>query len=123
MIDECDMFICEATYGTPAVGYQICYSISKKKPTLVLFNENHEYSSWLYLSGSNNSKMLLRKYSKKSELGAITKEFVNRDHLKNKIRLNFFLEEDLHDKIEQQVKKTGETKTDIIKKALSQLMN
>jgi len=117
-INEADRVIFSGDNTTMSVGYQLSIALNKKKPVLLLVRGKNINKARLYVYGSNNPLLEIKTYSNIETLTERIESFLEKDFAKKKVRMNFFLEEELHDKIEQQAKETGKTKTDIIKEAL-----
>jgi|GEM_PF-2995041 len=121
-ISDADLCIFDISSKSLAIGQQIEIALQKKKPVLIVSNLNKSTSiERLFISGSSSSSLILKNYSNDSELKETVANFFDHDFTKKKVRMNFFLEEELHDRIEKYSKETGQTKTDVIKKSLQSL--
>lgn len=46
-IEECDYFVADVTVNSIGVGYEICYAVSKGKPTLCVYMQDTNISAML----------------------------------------------------------------------------
>lgn len=108
-----DAVILEASRNTFSIGYQAAFSLSNKKPTLVL-TDNDTISNTI-IKGEDNPLLQVSKYSEDS-LDIILENFFLKFQVnKNELRFNLMLDRETQLYLDLKSYKTGKTKAKILR--------
>ncbi len=75
MLEECQCVIAEVSTPSLGVGYEICYALSKKKPTLCLYLEGVFLTRMLI--GNTSEGLVIKEYESSDDWAEIIDEFLD----------------------------------------------
>lgn len=112
-IDKADVIIAEATTKSFGVGFQVALAIRSKKPVLLLVREEVDRRSMLW--GIDEEFVQTKLYNDES-LNSIVLGFLKEFDVSTKEkRFNFMLDRKLQNYLEWRAKRSGKTKSQLIR--------
>lgn len=110
-MQEADVNVFEVSKHSLSIGFVIKKSLEMNKPTILLYFEN---SAPLFLSGSDEEKLLLVSYTD-TNLKEVLEEALEQASEKRDKRFNFFISDKLLEYLEETSKQLGVTKSKFIR--------
>jgi len=90
-IEEADIIVADISYPSGGVGFQIYHAIEKKKPTLIIYSEDHGSNPSVVIRGIQSPKVLIYKYSNTNELSLHFPKLLEKCQKMIKVRFNLVL--------------------------------
>lgn len=109
---EADVNVFECSEQSFTIGYLVQKSLDLNKPTIALYEENHQPS--YFLLGSQDEKLIIRSYSKENVEKVIDEALENATNVADK-RFNFFISRSLLAFLNQAARDQGITKSTLIR--------
>ncbi|HET9411955.1 MAG TPA: hypothetical protein VFO38_03845 [Candidatus Saccharimonadales bacterium] len=121
-IEGAELLIAEASdISTFGVGYEVAYALQRRKPVLLLANEDVAARS--YAIGIRHKFASFKKYNH-TNLAKVVERFINENTVKNKdLRFNFVIDRTIHTHLRSKSFETGKTKAEILRDLLLKDMN
>lgn len=114
-IAKSDVVIAETSYENFAVGYQIAVAIQQKKPVLLLRHDSADRNA--FVTGVEDGWVRHEVYQSGNEAAAKVQQFLKDNTINTKdMRFNFFIDRNIYNYLRWESFKTGETKSEILRK-------
>lgn len=121
-IERCDAVVVEGTATSFSVGYQVAAALDKKKPLLMLIQNDHAEEESIFSQGIHDILITRKRYTKRN-LEKIVTDFLQENTLNTKdLRFNFVIDRQLYNHIRWKSFKAKKTKAEIVRELLIQDM-
>lgn len=116
-IESAELLIAEASdISTFGVGYEVAYALQRRKPVLLLVNENVAERS--YANGIKHKYASFKKYNDEN-VAKFVEDFIKENTVKTKdLRFNFVIDRQIHTHLRSRSFETGKTKAEILRDLL-----
>ncbi|HEY5695677.1 MAG TPA: hypothetical protein VIQ80_02475 [Candidatus Saccharimonadales bacterium] len=120
-IKRADIIVVDLTHYSFSQGYIVAAAFQYKKPVLAVSRNNIRSHT---ASGIANSLFTYKKYSNENELQSIVREFLLKNTIHTKdLRFNMFLTRRIFKYLEDTMRETGKSRSEIIRELVMRKIN
>jgi hypothetical protein len=120
-VKRADVIIADLTHYSFAQGYMVAAAFEHKKPVLAVSrNDIRSHTA----SGITNTLFTYKKYKNEAELKTLVREFLVRNTIHTKdLRFNMFLTRRIFKYLEDTMRETGKSRSEIIRELVMRKVN